>query len=140
MCSVSLYETRRSNNQIIRSEVDHHYHFHLSRLNMISWSRHLQVQHPMIDQKIHFSENDILSLVGHPLQYLYFDECSGYSTALESYRVQFVSDLQSKRLLQMILRIVLSFLCQCFKKIHDVSRFETSKLRPQRFNPLVCMR
>ena len=95
MCSVSLYETRRSNNQSIQSVVDHHYHFHLSRLNMISWSRHLQVQHPMTDQKIHFSENNILSLVGHTLRYLYFDKCSGYSTALGSNRVQFVSDLQS---------------------------------------------
>ena len=91
----SLYETWRSNNQSIQSVVDHHYHFHLSRLNIISWSRHLQVQHPMTDQKIHFSENDIVSLVGHTFRYLYFDKCSSFSTALGSYQVQFVLDLQS---------------------------------------------
>ena len=56
---------------------------------------HLHVQHPTIDQKIHFSENDILSLVGHTLRYFCFDECSSYSTSLGSYRVQFVSDAQS---------------------------------------------
>ena len=93
ICSVSLYETRHSNNQSIQSVVDRHYHFHLSRLNMISWSWHLQVQHPIIDQKIHFSEDDILSLVGHTFRYLYFDECSGYFTALGSYQVQFKSHL-----------------------------------------------
>ena len=46
----------------------------------------------------------------------------------------------STRLVQVILRIVLSFLCQCFKKIYDVCRYETAKLRLQHFNPLVCMR
>ena len=71
ICSVSLYETRHLNNQSIQSVVDRHYHFHLSRLNMISWSWYLQVQHPIIDQKIHFSENDILSLVGHIFRYLF---------------------------------------------------------------------
>ena len=95
MCSVSLYETRRSHNESIQSVADRHYHFHLSCLNMILWFQHLQVQHPMIDQKINFSENDTLSLVGHTLRYLNLDERSGYSTALESYRAQFVSDLQS---------------------------------------------
>ena len=46
----------------------------------------------------------------------------------------------STRLVQMILRIVLSLFCQCFKKIYDVCCFDTAKLRPQRFNPLVCIR
>ena len=99
--------------------VDYHYHFRLSHLDMISWYRHLRVQHPVIDQKIfrkiidwvwltkHFDISTSTNVVAIPL----------LSEVIEFSLYQISIAVPSTRLVQTILKILLSFSCQWFKKI-----------------------